>query len=63
VEGRDRGGRKEEEDGIGVDLLTRTVFLTYENKPVIFFTYHGFVTIASSSRILSVICIVPKFID
>jgi hypothetical protein len=26
---------------------------TYENKLVVFFTYHGFVTIASSSRIIS----------
>jgi hypothetical protein len=39
VEERDRGGRKEEEDGIEVDLLIGTVFLTYQNRPVVFFFF------------------------
>jgi hypothetical protein len=30
-----------------------SIYLTYENKPVVFLTYHGFLTIASSSRIIS----------
>jgi hypothetical protein len=30
-----------------------SIYVTYENKPVVFLTYHGFVTIASSSRIIS----------
>jgi hypothetical protein len=33
--------------------ILRMVYLTYENRPVSFFTYHGFLTITTSSRIIS----------
>jgi hypothetical protein len=48
--GRGRGGwRRSQEHMDGADSL----YVTYENKPLVFLTYHGFLIIASSSRIIS----------